>query len=168
MAFVIQPSVCFIVSLQFMFLVIISESSAGEELQKLQEISVPLQPSSSTGQLTHFGFPFRTVYTDMSPFIRASLIVMTFATSMAMAHGNAAIACSDLSEQCLDSGTEECAQTQAERCKVLAKIKMEAAEVQAPSTWLLCSGDHQHHLHKHFNLHHNHRMRLWWVPRFGD
>ena len=38
-AIVIQPSVCFIVPLQFMFLVVICESSAGEELQQLQEVS---------------------------------------------------------------------------------------------------------------------------------
>ena len=61
-------------------------------------ISVPLPPSSRTGQLTDFSVPFRTVCSNMSPCIRACLLVMIWAVSMEMAHGNAAMACSNGSE----------------------------------------------------------------------
>ena len=106
---VIQPSVCFIVPLQFMVLVVISESSAGEELQKLQQISVSLQPSSSTGQLTHFSCPFRTRCSDMNHCIRASLLIMN---DVGCINGNGSRQCSHpllqwQREQCLDSDTEE-------------------------------------------------------------
>ncbi len=115
-----------------MVLVVISESSAGEELQKLQQISVPLQPSSSTGQLTHSCCPFRTRCSDVNHCIRARLLIVMWAASMAMAHGNAAIACSN--------GSENDALIQTQKSDFNSKLAADCERQKTGYVWI-CQGE---------------------------